>query len=79
MKNLMRYGFLIFAIVIFKSIRAQVSGTSEKWSIQDCFQYAKEHNIQISSLRLNKQSALQDLSAARGVKIPGLSASVGNT
>jgi outer membrane protein len=79
MKQLMRYAFLAFAMAIFNPIHAQVSDTAKKWNIQDCFLYAREHNIQISTLRLNKQFTLQDLSAAKAVKIPGLSASVGNT
>src|SRR5665647_1144439 len=79
MKHLRRYAFLVFAIAIFAPIHAQVSDTAKKWSIQDCFQYATEHNIQISTLRLNEQFALQDLSAAKAVKIPGLSGSVSSS
>src|SRR5665647_3096909 len=79
MKHLRRYAFLVFAIAIFAPIHAQVSDTAKKWSIQDCFQYATEHNIQISTLRLNERSVLQDLYAAKAVKIPSLSGSVGNT
>lgn len=79
MKHLKNYFFLLFAIIIFNSLRAQVSDSARKWTIQECFQYATDHNIQISTLRLNQQTALQDLSAAKGVRIPSLSGSVGNT
>jgi outer membrane protein len=59
-------------------VYGQVSDTAKKWTIQDCFQYASAHNIQINSFRLNQQSAEQDLLASKGAKIPSLSASVGN-
>ena len=71
--------FLFFASAILSDVHAQVSDTAKKWSIQDCFQYATEHNIQISTLRLNERSVLQDLYAAKAVKIPSLSGSVSNT
>ncbi len=78
MKDLMQYVILVFAIAVFTPLQAQVSDTARKWSIRECFQYATEHNIQISTLRLNEQSAQQDLSAAKGAKIPSLSGSVSN-
>jgi len=71
--------FLFFASAILSDVHAQVSDTAKKWSIQDCFQYATEHNIQISTLRLNERSVLQDLYAAKAVKIPGLSGSVSSS
>lgn len=79
MKNFLHYTFLITTISICLPVHAQRSDTAKKWSIQDCFQYATAHNIQISTLRLNEQSAEQDLSAAKGSKIPSLFASVTNT
>lgn len=75
----LRYTFSIFFISFIGSVRAQVSAAAGKWSLKECFQYAIEKNIQISTLRLNKQSAIQDLAAAKGVKIPSLSASVANS
>ncbi len=59
-------------------MHAQVSDSARKWSIEDCFRYAADHNIQVNSLRLDEQFTEQDLEAAKGVKIPGLSASVNN-
>ncbi len=69
--------FLFLFSSIYNNCAAQDS--SRQWNIQACFQYAIEHNIQITTLRLSEQSAQQDLIAAKGVKIPSLSASVGNT
>ncbi|MDP4261281.1 MAG: TolC family protein [Bacteroidota bacterium] len=79
MKRLMQYVFLFFCAAVFNLAHAQIPDTTKKWKIGDCFQYAAEHNIQTSTLRLSEQSVLQDLSAARAVKIPGLSASASNT
>jgi outer membrane protein len=73
-----RYLFLFFAIFIFETASSQIADSIKKWNIQQCIQYASEHNIQISTLRLSEQSSLQDLSAAKGFKIPSLSGSVSN-
>ncbi|WP_033410804.1 TolC family protein [Segetibacter koreensis] len=78
MKLLMRYLLLLSAFVVCKCMHAQVSDSARKWSIEDCFRYAADHNIQVNSLRLDEQFTEQDLEAAKGVKIPGLSASVNN-
>lgn len=79
MKNFIKGSFIVFAIFLLKPVYGQVSDSTKKWTIQECFQYAKEHNIQVSTLLLNEQSALQDLTAAKGVKIPSLSGSVSNS
>jgi outer membrane protein len=41
--------------------------------------YANAHNIQINTLRLAEQSYSQDVIAAKGAKLPGLSAMADNT
>ena len=79
MKYPLKYLLLFFAILVLKNVHSQVPDSAKTWSIQDCFQYSTEHNIQIKTLQLNEQSYQQDLSAANGVKIPDLYASVGNT
>lgn len=79
MKQLLQYVLIFFANILFNAAWAQVNDSTEIWNIQDCFRYAIEHNIQINTLRLNEQSSLQDFSAARAMKIPGLSASLTNS
>ena len=79
MKRLSKFAFIFLAIISLNYANAQFNGNEKKWSINDCFRYAEEHNIQISTLRLNEQSSLQDLMASRAEKIPDLSATVGNT
>jgi outer membrane protein len=79
MKQLPRFAFIFLTILSFNYANAQFNGNEKKWSINDCFRYAEEHNIQVSTLRLNEQSSLQDLMASRAEKIPNLSATVGNS
>jgi outer membrane protein len=58
MKQLSKFAFIFFAILSYNYANAQFNGNERKWSINDCFRYAEEHNIQISTLRLNEQSPL---------------------
>jgi outer membrane protein len=78
MKHLTLYLLSLSVVVIFNPIRAQVSDSMRKWSIEECFQYATEHNIAINTLKLKEQSSQQDLIASRGNQIPSLSASANN-
>ncbi len=68
-----------FTLLFSSKADAQVADSAKGWSITDCFKYASEHNIQISTLKLSEQSAYQDLWAAKGLKIPSLSGSVSNS
>ncbi|MBK1895508.1 TolC family protein [Chryseobacterium paridis] len=70
-----KFFFLIFffkTLVIF----SQTSAYPDKWTLENCIEYAKENNISINSLRLSKTSAEQDLLQAKDAKYPNLSASV---
>ena len=67
MKHFLRYGLLFFVITFSSTAHAQVNGLVKKWTIQQCFQYATEHNIQINTLRLNEQTAEQDISITGGI------------
>jgi outer membrane protein len=42
------------------------------WDLAACLQYAKENNVQIRSLQLNKQSAEQDALLAKAALLPDL-------
>jgi outer membrane protein len=79
MKNRIKDTFLLLAMAMSLNGFAQNADSVRQWHIEECFQYATDHNIQISTLRLGEQSYQQDLIAAKGTKIPSLSASVGNT
>ncbi len=76
MKQFALYTSLIIAVTLSVSVFAQVTDTSHKWTLADCFRYAEVHNIQINIERLSQQSAEQAVLAAKGAKIPSLSVSV---
>ena len=46
-----------------------------QWTIDDCINYALEHNITLQKSRLQLQSAEEDVQAQRGALLPSLSAS----
>jgi len=78
------YLTVLFFLAAFQYTQVNAQDIENKplpslWTIEQCIDYAKQHNIQVNSLQLNKQSAEQDLIAAKGSKIPSLSAAVGST
>lgn len=79
MKKWMLFFWVMQVIGISDYVNAQAADSLKKWSIHDCFVYAAENNISVNTFRLLQEYALQELSAAKGFKIPGINASVGNT
>jgi outer membrane protein len=77
MRGRLKYLFLIPGVASLISAQAQESTTA--WSLEKCIGYASSHNIQVASLRLDQQSSMQDLLAARAAKIPTLSATLSNS
>jgi len=72
---------MTISIAIFSSTKlsAQDSSTTQtpdKWTLQACIDYAKQHNIQLNSLRLAQQSSEQDLLQSKAARLPNLSGSV---
>jgi outer membrane protein len=43
-----------------------------KWTLQECIDYAKMHNVQINTFRLSQQSARQDLLLSKASRLPNL-------
>ena len=74
--------FLLSAVLYFFIIdtaNAQDSSiniTGNKWTLQQCIEYAKAHNVQTNTNRLNKRLAEQDLLLAGASKLPNLSANI---
>ena len=61
-----------------QSLHAQDStlmGTTQKWDLVKCIEYAKKNNIQINSLRLSQQTSQQQYLLAKAARLPNLSAS----
>jgi outer membrane protein len=77
--RIIRHAFLALTCMFFNSaLLAQDStliGLPLKWDIQKCIAYAKEHNIQINSLRLSQKISEQESLLSQAARLPDLSAS----
>ncbi|MCL2650885.1 MAG: TolC family protein [Candidatus Azobacteroides sp.] len=51
----------------------------KKWTLEECIQYAIDHNIDIKQKTLQKENASIDLNTAKMSRLPDLNASVGQT
>ncbi|MFT3678063.1 MAG: TolC family protein [Chitinophagaceae bacterium] len=70
----------IFLLMIVAASEAQSATQPDTgWTLQQCIDYAKQHNISINTQRLDQQAAAQDLVAAKGARTPSLTGAVGNT
>lgn len=76
----MKYLYVWCCCTIFASFsaKAQIVDTSKRWSIQTCFQYAIENNIDINTAKLNELSSIQDANLAKGSRIPNLYGTLNN-
>ena len=54
-----------------------LSAQSKLWSLEDCIQYAIEHNISIKQLLIQKNSAEVDLNTSQMSRLPNLNANGG--
>lgn len=66
---------ICFCIFCASQLQAQDSASNQinaKWDLQTCIEYAKKHNIQINTLRLNMESSQQDLLLSKSAKLPNL-------
>ncbi|WP_303183988.1 TolC family protein [Tannerella sp.] len=66
-----RLSLLLFAGVL----SAQEPVSVKKWSLQECIDYAKEHNLEVRMQQINVQQQEVTLSTARSKRLPDLSAS----
>jgi len=77
------FAYLIFFGVLasWNSVFAQETDTldTKEWSLEECLQYAQEHNITLNNLRLAKQIADQDLISAKAAVLPDLNGSISQT
>lgn len=78
MRNIRHIFIALVCIFQCSSLLAQDStliGTSLKWDIQKCIEYAKQHNIQINSLRLSQKISEQESLLSQASRLPNLSGS----
>ena len=78
MKHFQYYLLSFLGVIFCFSVHSQTTEAGKIWNLEACFQYATEHNIDINTLKFNEQSSIQDLSAAKGSKIPNVSATANN-
>lgn len=66
---------IISITAITGHLAAQDTATAklpDKWTLQQCLDYAKQHNIQLSNLRLSQQSSREDLLQSRAARLPSV-------
>ena len=65
---------VIILILSFGGIKAQ--DTAKKWTLEECIQYAIEHNINIKQRNLQKENADTELQTAKMSRLPDLNAGI---
>lgn len=78
MRNIRHIFIALVCIFPCSSLLAQDStliGASLKWDIKKCIEYAKQHNIQINSLRLSQKISEQESLLSQASRLPNLSGS----
>ena len=72
--------FFLFLCVFFPTRCAMAqdssyNGLPERWSLQDCFNYATKNNIQLQTLAKDVDINYQNLLQAKAARLPNLTAS----
>lgn len=78
MKIFTKYVFSFLGILFCNLMHSQNTNFTKTWNLDDCIQYASEHNININSLKLNEKSSEQDVLLAKAIKTPSLNALANN-
>jgi len=71
--------FVSISLFIFLKVNAQDSilhNLPDKWTLENCIDYARTNNISVNSLRLNQRSTEEDLLQAKAARLPFVSGSV---
>jgi len=66
---------LLLSCIKLQAQDSTLVGTTIKWDLLKCIDYAKKNNIQINSIRLNQQTSQQQYLLARASRLPNLAAS----
>ena len=65
------------SLVMFVMAMLAVSGSAQKqWTLQECIDYAMQHNITLQRAKLQQQSAKEDVSQSKAALLPSLNASM---
>ena len=79
MKTGKLFRILFIQLIFVCSIQAQDTTLRilpDKWTLENCIQYAKTNNISVNSLRLTEHSTEQDLLQAKASRLPSVSGAV---
>ncbi|MBR4897341.1 MAG: TolC family protein [Prevotella sp.] len=68
----MKKGMIYLAGLLFCSLS---TWAQKAWTLEDCINYAKEHNITLQKALLQKKSAEEDVKSSQAALLPSLSAS----
>lgn len=72
MKKIIHFAFLLI-------LGWSAQGQSKKWTLEECVQYALEHNISIKQSELDIKTAQVNKSSALGSFLPGINANASHT
>ena len=72
----MKKGIILLAVLLVTTTNLWAQKT---WTLEDCINYAKEHNITLQKARLQSQSAKEDVKQSRAALLPSLSASTNHS
>lgn len=68
----MKKGMIFLAGLLFCTLGSRAQ---KAWTLEDCINYAKEHNITLQKALLQKKSAEEDVKSSQAALLPSLSAS----
>lgn len=66
----------LLGIMLLNSV---LSFSQKKWSLQNCIDYAIEHNLQISAEKINLENQKENIRIAKKEKLPIVSGSINNS
>ncbi len=69
----------LFISVLLALTAATGANAQRQWTLDDCIDYARQHNISLQKARLQQQSASEDVKAQRGALLPTLSGSTNHS
>ncbi|MRG46123.1 TolC family protein [Chitinophaga sp. SYP-B3965] len=72
---LLRSGVAIVLVFLLSGRVLAQDSLPAKWGLQDCLDYAIQHNIQLNSLRLSRLSSGQDVLQSQAARLPDLNGS----
>jgi outer membrane protein len=67
------------AVAIFFLAFSSIQAQTKQWTLEECIQYAIDHNITIKQLEVQEQNSKVELNTSQMSRLPNLNASVGQS